>query len=219
VAGYLKPEKLDCRNQDMEATGIILAGGKNRRYGRPKSLEIFEGKTLIERAVNKISKITGDIVVVTANEETNLPQMPSVRIVKDEYFEMGPLGGIFTGLKAAKFELGLVVATDMPFLSVPLSIHLLESAVGYDIVVPRHGDESLELLHAVYRKTTLSSIKNTLDNNRLRIRIILSELKVKYVDEAECRRYDPELRSFFNINYPSDLEKALKMEQDEVEND
>ena len=196
----------------MNTTGIILAGGKNLRYGRNKALEKIGGITIFERIANKLHIITDDIVVVTAKNSNVLPPLPFVRFVEDEYFEKGPLGGIYAGLQTVKYDIGLVVATDMPFLSVPLLKYLISSADNYDVVIPRLRNNMLEAVHAVYRKTCLSLIKEQLENGRLQIRPILCKLNTRYINEEECRRYDPELNTFFNINRPSDFDRAQKIE-------
>ncbi len=50
----------------MKVTSIILAGGKNTRFGRNKALEIIDGKSLIERVVEQLKPLTSQILVVTA---------------------------------------------------------------------------------------------------------------------------------------------------------
>jgi len=34
---------------------------------------------------------------------------------------------------------------------------------------------------------------------------------VRYIEEEECRQFDPELLSFFNINHEADLKRAGKL--------
>jgi molybdenum cofactor guanylyltransferase len=40
----------------------------------------------------------------------------------------------------------------------------------------------------------------------------LGAVRVREVPEPELRRIDPELRSFFNVNTPEDLERARIMD-------
>jgi molybdopterin-guanine dinucleotide biosynthesis protein A len=195
----------------MDATGIILVGGKNLRYGKNKAFEKISGVTLFERVVKIVQRITDDVVVVRAKKSDILPPTPNLRFIEDEFNETGPLGGIYSGLKAAKYELGLVVATDMPFLSLPLLNHLIGSADNHDIVIPRLKNDMLEALHAVYRKSCLPLMRDQLESGNLQIRLLLCKLDIRYVDEEECRRYDPDLLSFFNINRPADYDLALKI--------
>lgn len=194
----------------MKTTAIILCGGKNLRLGRNKALEVIGGKSLIECVMERLSPLASQILVVTAKEKLDLPVADRVEILVDLYPEKGPLGGIYTGLMAARFTPSIVAACDMPFLSTGLLGYMLELSPGFDAVVPRLAHGMVEPLHAIYTKNCLSRIKARLENNQLAITPLLKELRIRYVAEAECRRFDPSLLSFFNINYPSDLDWANK---------
>jgi molybdopterin-guanine dinucleotide biosynthesis protein A len=88
---------------------------------------------------------------------------------------------------------------------------MTEIIADYDAVVPRLANEMIEPLHAIYSKKCLSRIDERLSAKKLSIHAFLDEVNVKYVDEQESRRIDPEHISFFNINYPTDLDKANKI--------
>jgi molybdopterin-guanine dinucleotide biosynthesis protein A len=195
----------------MEATGIILAGGKNLRLGRNKALEIIGGKTVIERVIASLSRIVNTIIIVTADGKNHLMPLPDARFVADLYPGKGPLGGIYSGVSSSSTDLNIVVACDMPFLSTDLLQHMLELAHGFDAVVPRTRESLFEPLHAVYSRNCLPVIKSHVESGKLSIRAFLAEVKVRYIEEDECRRYDPELLSFFNMNRQADYERALKI--------
>jgi len=195
----------------MEVTGIILAGGKNLRLGRNKALEKIGGVTVIERVVMSLKPIVNHLVIVTADGKNHLITISSAKFVADIYPGKGPLGGIYTGLSASRTELNIAVACDMPFLNTELFKHMLKLARGFDAVIPRTKESLFEPLHAVYSRTCLQVIKNHLESEQLSIRAFLAEVKVRYIEEAECRQYDPELLSFFNMNRQSDYERALKI--------
>jgi molybdopterin-guanine dinucleotide biosynthesis protein A len=195
----------------MDVTGIILAGGKNLRLGRNKALEKIGGVTVLERVVNRLKPIVSHLVIVTADEKNQLRPISSAKFVADIYPGKGPLGGIYTGLSGSRTKLNIAVACDMPFLNTELLKHMLELARGFDAVVPRTKESLFEPLHAVYSRTCLLVIKNHLESQQLSIRAFLAEVKVRYIEEDECRRYDPELLSFFNMNRQADYERALKI--------
>jgi molybdopterin-guanine dinucleotide biosynthesis protein A len=192
----------------MKTTVIILCGGKNLRLGRTKALEVIGGKSLIEWVVERLQPLAGQTLVVTAKEKLDLPVADKAEILVDVYPEKGPLGGIYTGLLAARASPSIVVACDMPFLNTELLGYMLELAPGFDAVVPRLSQGLVEPLHALYAKTCLPGMKTRLENNQLAIAPLMKELRVRYVEEAECRRFDPARLSFFNVNYQSDLDWA-----------
>jgi molybdopterin-guanine dinucleotide biosynthesis protein A len=192
----------------MKTTAIILCGGKNLRLGRNKALEVIGGQSLIEWVMERLRPLAKQMLIVTAKEKLDLPVADKAEILVDVYPGKGPLGGIYTGLMAAKSSPSIVVACDMPFLNTELLGYMLELAPGFDAVVPRLAQGLVEPLHAIYARTCLPGMKARLENNQLAITPLLKELRVRYVEEAECRRFDPARLSFFNINYQSDLDWA-----------
>jgi molybdopterin-guanine dinucleotide biosynthesis protein A len=99
---------------------------------------------------------------------------------------------------------GFFVACDMPFLSGGLIRHMVEVREDFDAVVPRMG-WMLEPLHALYSKQCLPLIEEAVMKDEHQIIKCFAAMRVRFVDEEELRLWDPELRSFFNINKPQDL--------------
>jgi molybdopterin-guanine dinucleotide biosynthesis protein A len=197
-----------------EVTSIILAGGKNLRLGRNKAFEVIGGKTIIERIFERLEPISSQIVVVTSWAEFDVELNLDVEVVADIYPGMGPLGGIYTGLTASLSDVNIVAACDMPFLNTELMEYMAELLADYDAVVPRLANQMIEPLHAVYAKNCLSRIDERLAAKKLSIHAFLDEVNVRYLEEEESRKIDPELISFFNINYQTDLDKALRIAEE-----
>jgi len=195
----------------MEVTSIVLAGGKNLRLGRSKALEVIGGKSLIERVIERLEPITNQFLIVTSREQSEFPTSNEIEVLTDIYPERGPLGGIYTGLLASRSSRSIAVACDMPFLNNELLSYMIDLLQDFDAVVPRWQNGMLEPLHAVYAKSCLDTMKTRLENERLGIHRFLNEINVRYIEEEECRQFDLELLSFFNINRPSDLKRATKL--------
>jgi molybdopterin-guanine dinucleotide biosynthesis protein A len=186
----------------------VLAGGMSRRLGFPKALlRLGTGRTLIEDVVAKLRRLCDDVVVV-ANEPRF--DVAGARRVGDLMPGGAALGGIYTALTAARHERVVVVGCDMPFLSVRLLSHLVSLSEQVEVVAPRIKGYP-EPLHAVYRRDCRSAIEPRLRAGQLKIIGFYAEARVRYVDEAELRRLDPELRSFRNVNTPELLRAALEI--------
>jgi molybdopterin-guanine dinucleotide biosynthesis protein A len=196
-------------------TIIILAGGKSLRLGRSKALQIIEGKTLIQWMIDRLTTLSTEIIIATAHGEA-IPCSSAVKMktVADTYPGKGPLVGIYSGLIASSTSRAIVVGCDTPFLSVGLLEYMTQICSTFDVVVPRINNK-LEPLCAVYSKHCASSIQSLLEQDELRIRKLFSMVKVKYIEEDEINRFDPEHLSFFNINSPADLDRARKLVADE----
>ena len=198
-------------NSYIGVTSIILAGGKHLRLGSNKALQIISGKSLIERVVERVKLVSAQTLIVTSPEQPAPPVAGGVEVLVDVYPGKGPLGGIYTGLLASPSSHSIVVACDMPFLNVELLGYMMELSPGFDAVVPRLGGGRLEPLHAVYSRSCLDSMKTQLEHNQLSIARFLGTVRVRYVERSECQRLDPQLLTFFNINYQSDLDRALAL--------
>jgi molybdopterin-guanine dinucleotide biosynthesis protein A len=192
-------------------TSIILAGGKSSRLGRNKALQVIDGRSLIQWMVDSLSIFSTEIIIVTALGEA-IPCYSTIEIktVADIYPEKGPLVGIYSGLISSSSSRAVAVGCDTPFLSVSLLEHMTQICSMYDVVVPRIEDK-LEPLCAVYSKNCSNPIQRLLEQDELRIDKLFGMVDVKYVEEDEVNRFDPEHLSFFNINNQADLDRARKL--------
>jgi molybdopterin-guanine dinucleotide biosynthesis protein A len=191
----------------------ILAGGRSRRMGQDKALLTVGGRTLLEHVVERVAPVATEVfVVATGRPEYRRFGLP---VVDDLLPERGSLGGIYTALLTARNEHCLVVACDMPLLSSPLLSFLASLERDYDALVPRiaggrggqRGAATLETLHAIYARRAAPVLERRLRSGQLKVADALDGLRLRTVDETELRRYDPELRSFRNVNTPSDLDR------------
>lgn len=199
----------------MEASCIILAGGKSLRLGYDKFLETVGNKNLLQRVISCVSPLSGDIILVTARELTTLQSInyPKLRVVTDIYPGKGPLVGIYTGLVTSTLFYNLVVASDMPFLNQALLRYMIQLSTNFDIVMPRVGN-LVEPLHAVYTKSCLAPIEQMIKQGKLRVDKLFSLVRVRYVEAEEIERFDPKHLSFFNINTKADMEKARELAEE-----
>jgi molybdopterin-guanine dinucleotide biosynthesis protein A len=167
--------------------------------GSPKAI------TLIERTVDLVSQLSPEVIVV-ANEVAAFRAL-GLRVVTDNFPGRGSLGGVYSGLLAASRQHALVVACDMPFLSLPLWRYMLELPRDYDVLIPRVG-QHFEPLHAIYSRSCIEPIKKQIEENNLQIIQLLRQSRVRYVDEPEIDQFDPTRRSFLNVNTPQDWAEA-----------
>ncbi len=215
----------------FDAACILLAGGRSRRMGRDKgllSLSIAEnGK---DREGREQTSFAGQLITTLSPlcRETLLvvrdaPQAAEyaaivgrddrqqrVRLVMDNVPDIGPLMGLYSGLSAMQPTRALVVAIDMPYVQPALASFLLSQpantvdCTGESLLVPV-VDGTPQVLLAVYPRSILAIIEARLQEGRHDPRSLLSVAPVRYIEEAQLRQVDPDLRSFTNINTPADL--------------
>ena len=186
-------------------TGIILSGGENRRMGVDKAFLTVAGMPMIEHVLRALRPVVRQIIIVTNSPARY--RSYDVKVVTVMVDQRGPLTGIYSGIRGSDSEYNLVVACDMPFLKPEFLAYLLEQAQGYDAVVPVVG-ELIEPLHAVYSRKLLPAIEERIRKDERKIQGIFARANVRYVTEKEISRFDPERRSFVNLNTPQQYKEA-----------
>jgi molybdopterin-guanine dinucleotide biosynthesis protein A len=192
-------------------TSIVLAGGKSLRLGRNKYLEVIGGRSLIQWVIDRLATLSTEIIVATGRGEA-IPCSSAARtkVVADIYPGKGPLAGIYSGLIASSNSRAIVASCDTPFVSVGLLEYMAQACPRFDIVVPRMK-EKVEPLCAVYSKNCVAPIRELLKQDELKIIELYPMVTVRYIEEAEIDRFDPEHLSFFNINTQADLDRARRL--------
>ena len=204
---------------------LILAGGRSRRMGRDKIwLPLGAGGvSLIERGVARVRPLAAEFLF-SANAAEPFDALIAdlsgqgvpAQVVSDRYPGAGPLAGLHAGLSAARCELLLAVAGDMPFINPALVAHLVALAPGFDVVIPelphpRTGEPVKEPLHALYRQSCLVAVVARLAAGERQMMGFLPDVRVRVVAPDEIRDFDPDFRSFFNVNTPEDWKAAEQM--------
>ncbi|MBU1913562.1 MAG: molybdenum cofactor guanylyltransferase MobA [Candidatus Omnitrophica bacterium] len=184
------------------STGVILAGGRSSRMGRPKALLTVNGKRMIDIILEVFHSLFNEIFIVT-DDKNNFVEFKDVKIVEDSISGYGPLGGIYTGLKSISNDKAFFVACDMPFLHIGLIKRLLNISKenGCDCVVP-YTSRSIEPLHAVYSSKILGKIEHLLKEKEFSLNQLLKRCNCEYIKVKKG-----EYLSFFNVNTPEDLKE------------
>lgn len=173
----------------LDATAIILAGGKSSRMGRDKSLLTADNIPLIKKIASQLDGYFKEIIIGANDIEKY--RFLHLRVVPDLEEGKGPLMGIYSTLKSSKHEINFVVACDIPDLDMNYVIELIGQAKDHEIVIPIWSDGRFEPLFAVYKKSILGNIKKLLDADKRKIRLLFESVDVKYVplpDEGKWYR-------------------------------
>lgn len=186
---------------------IILAGGHSRRMGQDKALLPWQGRPLIQHLVAQLKELSDDVLVITG-PEVRYTELLDVPVFADEPKERGPIGGLYTGLKHARYAYSLAVACDMPRLDQwVLKMLKIDSSVW--AVVPEVGGHRVPTL-AIYHKNCVEVIERLLAEDHTSLQELLDLVPTKVVPESQLREVDPLLRCFTNLNSPEDWTSAVK---------
>lgn len=213
-----------------DRSAIILSGGESKRFegdSTDKALQKLDGKTLLNRVINSVRGITGEVILSVKaeprkrkyREALKEESISDIRIVTDENaLCRGPLRGIMTCLKHVSKEQTLTIPCDVPLMKPDLLDHLFNSLEDCDVAVPTWGNGNLEALIGAYSSEKMTKIAKALCllGRQRPDDLFRSAPEVKFVSvEKDLKPLDPELESFVNINHPRDLEELPRREKRE----
>ena len=138
----------------MKNTGIILlAAGNSSRMGTAKQLLSYQGKTLLDRAIDTAKEVFNNnnqiILVLGANhnEITSKIENKNIQISINEEWQSGMASSIKIGLKELleqypDLDNCFISVCDQPFLTSEIFIHMLhlQESSKKEIIVAKYAD-------------------------------------------------------------------------------
>jgi molybdopterin-guanine dinucleotide biosynthesis protein A len=187
-------------------TAAIIAGGRAQRLGGlDKGDLVIGGRRIIDRQLSVLGHVAEHILIVS-NDHHRF-RSSGLRVCADLMPGAGPLGGLYTALVRSPTARTIVVACDLPFLTVSFLRHLVDRVHGADAAIPRTADGT-EPLCAVYSRTCLEPIRARLERGELRVSALGDAIRVNEIGPAELASFDPAGTMFFNVNTPDDYTRA-----------
>ena len=197
----------------MKVDGLILAGGKSRRMGGGhKGGLIYHEQTFQEHVIKEFEKEADTIFLSYASQIYD--SYPGCRIVMDEMPGIGPMGGLYVGLKNSGQEMLMVAACDMPRLDIEIYRQLYKKLTEeekrkshtFDGVVPV-TEGKMHPLAAIYRKRALHILKEQINVQNYRMTDAVKKMDIFYVDLSQNQVY---AKMLCNINTMEEYLELVK---------
>ena len=120
----------------MSFSAVILAGGKSSRMGRDKAWLEVGGQTLLARQIGIVREAGALEIFISGRADVDYSSF-GCRVLKDKFQNAGPLAGIVRALDASTSQLLLVLAVDMPNMSVSFLQSLATKCAHGSGAIPR----------------------------------------------------------------------------------
>ena len=170
---------------------MLLVGGASRRFGSPKALARLDGRTLAEIGWATLAEACDERLAVGKRaDRLDLP----FELTDDETDVRAPLAGLVAGLRAARYDVCVVLPVDCPRVTPDMLRRLAAACAQSDAAVPARTRP----LPGAYRRSALPVLERRLEAGALALRDALAELDVREV------AIDPSL--LVNVNSRAKLE-------------
>ena len=187
--------------------GIVVAGGRGRRLGGevPKALVPLAGSTLLERAIRTLEPLCDELLVVSS------PAVPLTverhRVIMDAPGASGPLAAVTAGLKAAPYDVALVLAADLPLVGGEL-FAALRARMGERAAAVPVAEDRLQPLAAVYAPGAAGVLAAAGERGVRSLIEAVHMLDPLLLSEVELAALGIPAGRFLNLNRPEDLAEA-----------
>ena len=193
--------------------GVILAGGKSKRFGEDKTIAKLGNKTLLDHTISKIEKNFKEILVIE-NKEKVIRDKKNIFSTKDIIEgQLGPLVGVLSAMKWIKknnysYKWVMTFPCDTPFFDISIIDKFIEATKLNDS--PLYFVKSEEKRHNIFGLWSLKIMEtleaDILKNDYRKVEKWANKIGVKTINIT----YD-NIDPFFNINTQEDLEEAKKI--------
>jgi molybdopterin-guanine dinucleotide biosynthesis protein A len=197
-------------HEKQSIAAAILAGGQARRMaGANKATLRIGSQTIIDRQLALLRQVADPVFVVSGRSDRTEGVDEATTIVPDILPGTGPLGGIYTALISSPHPRTLVIACDMPFLTLPL-LQMLTRPSDADVVIPRYT-RGYEPLCATWSAAAADAIRRRIARGDLKAALVIEDLRAEELGPELLASCDPDGLLFVNVNTPHDYERAREV--------
>ena len=201
--------------EDNNILGVVLAGGKSKRFGEDKNHAKLGDKTLLEHVLSKISNKFEEVLIVSShNLETQ--KKDNITVIPDCLDDLGPLGGVLSSMKwvvdnKKPYKWIATFPSDTPFFETSIiQEYKKKTKINDSLLYFVKSNNKRHNIFGLWSINLLKTLENDLiENNFRKVEEWANKTGVKTID-VEKKIFD----QFFNINTKEEFEDAKKMLKD-----
>jgi molybdopterin-guanine dinucleotide biosynthesis protein A len=206
----------------VRVTGIVLAGGRSRRFGSDKLAADLDGRPLLAATIAAVAQIADAVIVAGPRLPDGLDVGERVTLLADADPGSGPLvalDGVLRSMRPAPADVAVVVGGDMPALHGEV-LRLMTTRLRDDpdveaVLLEWHGaaidsepaepDRRQVLPLAVRVQPAARAARAAVEAGHRSLRSLLDRVAVVELPASAWLRLDPRAGTLLDVDTPDDL--------------
>ena len=190
--------------------GVVLSGGKSRRFGEDKSEVILGNKTLIEHTLDKVKSKLNEVLVVS--NKIKVKNFVNIKDCIDG--NLGPLVGVLSAMKWVKnnnhiYDWIATFPCDTPFFDISIIDDFILASKKKDSLL--YFVQSKKKRHNIFGLWSMKLIdileRDIIEHHHRKVEKWANKIGVKTINLLDNTKDD----RFLNINTKEDLIEAKKI--------
>ncbi|MFA9457592.1 molybdenum cofactor guanylyltransferase [Halalkalibacter sp. AB-rgal2] len=182
----------------MDVEGVLLAGGKSSRFGKPKMFECYKEKPFYEHAITAFQKAGIESITIVTNEALsahfNVSFSRTSVLIENPPYE-GPLHALYQAmLKQEAANWYFTLPADTPFVTSTFIKNLLSYRSDQSAIIVPVANNFEQPLHSLYPASCLPVIKKLLSEQKRSMKLLFEQFPVQRVEFHKSHQ------DFININ-------------------
>ena len=186
---------------DTRFSGAVLAGGRSTRMGKDKAFLEVDGEPLLARQLRLLDQAGASELLISGREGVDYSAF-GVKVIYDALPGVGPLAGLVSALQSASFPLVLVLAVDLPAMTLAMLSMILGACTEGRGCVPVEAHRLQPLAAAYPRELSLLANAHLEDGQRSLQALVGAGVAGGLLQLLQLAPADSAL--FINWNQPSD---------------
>lgn len=185
----------------INATLVIMAGGKSSRMQRDKALLPFaDARSLAEYQYTRLSSFFENVYISAKSNKFDF----SVRVIADCYKDSSPLVGLVSVFETLEVDEVFVLSVDAPFVDREMIQTLYAQAKDESSVIVALSKNGVEPLCGIYRRSVLQKAQIFLREGNHRLQALLQSVETQTVEISNTE-------GLMNLNHPFEYEEAMRL--------